>query len=223
MRRIASEGGYNRRVASDKRELPDLEVPDFVVEWLGHAPPGRALDVGAGSGQVAAYLARAGFDVEAVDPNEVALPELRRRGKAEGFRVREVSIADWVPAPNQYALVVAAAVLHFVEPEQIAAVCWKLSRALVPGGLLLAEVLTRDDPSYQARLAGDEPPLAPATFALRPGSSIHYFGPNELRELFSELEILDYEESRRAVPSLAGFRAGATLIGRRSPDVQWAA
>jgi SAM-dependent methyltransferase len=45
------------------------------------APPGRALDLGTGSGYVAIYLARHGWDVDAVDISPRAL-ELARRNAA---------------------------------------------------------------------------------------------------------------------------------------------
>ena len=45
---------------------------------------------------------------------------------------------------------------------------------------------------------------------------IHYFEPGELARVFTELEVLEYEEYRRIDPgSEEGYRAGATFVGRK--------
>ena len=50
------------------------------------APPGRALDLGCGSGAHSVELARLGWEVTGVDSVERALARARERGGAEGVR-----------------------------------------------------------------------------------------------------------------------------------------
>jgi len=196
--------------------------PDWLFDWVDLAPEGRALDVGAGQGDLAAWLQRRGFQVDAVESSAEACRRLRQRAASIGFVVHEHDLARWTPPPSAYGLVLAAAVLHFIHPAQLAAVGNGLSQALVPSGLLMAEVLTTDDPSFDERRAAGEVEVAPATFELEDGSPIHYFLPGELRRLFPELDMLAYDESRRTASNQAGYRAGATFIGRRLADVQLA-
>jgi SAM-dependent methyltransferase len=60
-----------------------LEAPDAPV-------PGRALDVGCGSGRDAVYLAKRGWRVTAVDFVENALARAERRAAEEGVEVQWV-------------------------------------------------------------------------------------------------------------------------------------
>jgi 2-polyprenyl-3-methyl-5-hydroxy-6-metoxy-1,4-benzoquinol methylase len=63
---------------------PLLDGPDPLV-------PGRALDVGCGSGRDAVYLAKRGWHVTAVDFVQTALESARRRAAAEGVEVQWVT------------------------------------------------------------------------------------------------------------------------------------
>jgi SAM-dependent methyltransferase len=70
------------------------DVEDSWRPWLSgpHAPaPGRALDVGCGSGRDAVYLTKHGWRVTAVDSVERALSEARQRAAAEGVEVEWVA------------------------------------------------------------------------------------------------------------------------------------
>ena len=61
-----------------------------VVEGPGAPAPGRALDVGCGSGMDSVYLARHGWDVTGVDQVPRARALARRRAAAAGVDVRFV-------------------------------------------------------------------------------------------------------------------------------------
>jgi len=112
---------------------------------------------------------------------------------------------------------VAQAVLHFLRPTQLWLLADRLVATLKPGGLLLADVFTTDDPGYLALKETGTIEIEPNTFeAPEPVGLIHYFAPGELRRIFALLEVLEYDESRRADPrSDDGFRAGAHLVAKR--------
>jgi SAM-dependent methyltransferase len=63
-----------------RRELVDL------VEG-GQVQPGRAIDLGSGTGSNSIYLARRGFDVTGVDYAPAAVEESRAKAKAAGVEV----------------------------------------------------------------------------------------------------------------------------------------
>jgi hypothetical protein len=116
-----------------------------------------------------------------------------------------------------YDLIVAQAVLHFLRPTQLWTLADRLVAAIIPGGILMAEVFTTDDPGYKALLASKAIEIEPNTFeAPHPFGLIHYFAPGELRRIFTPLEILEYNESRANDPHCEyGFRAGAYLVAQR--------
>src|SRR4051812_50025328 len=68
--------------------LYDESLPAHVVEHylrkrvryvVEHCPPGRALDVGCGTGVLASRLAEAGYDMTGIDPSAGMLGGLRSR------------------------------------------------------------------------------------------------------------------------------------------------
>jgi len=128
-----------------KKSLWSGSVNQTLVGALEKLTPGTALDVGAGEGADALWLAERGFHVTALDASPSALmraeAERVRRVRADG-QAREVRwvasdiLTDDFPAtPREYDLVVA----HFLHlPKLERAIIWrKLVAAVAPGGSLL--------------------------------------------------------------------------------------
>ncbi|MFP3854676.1 MAG: class I SAM-dependent methyltransferase [Anaerolineales bacterium] len=191
-------------------------APDWLRHWIDHVPRGNALDLGAGSGELSVWLSQRGFQVTAVERDPEALTALRHRAENFRFQVVEADLASFQPKPQSQSLILAAAVLHFLMPGRLKKVAERMEHALIPGGFLMAEVLTIDDPSFRERVEKQEP-IEPNTYPIEGGEGfIHYFEKGELKRVFPELQILRYEEDRRAAPAaIGGYRAGATLVARR--------
>jgi SAM-dependent methyltransferase len=119
------------------------EGPKPLLELLSPALPerGRALDVAAGEGQTAVWLARRGLRVDAVDISARGLEKARALGLEAGVEARvrlfEHDLDRGLPdgLEEAYELVTC---LHFRPRQLLAALVLRLA----PGGLLLAEVLT---------------------------------------------------------------------------------
>jgi SAM-dependent methyltransferase len=184
------------------------------------APRGRALDLGAGTGEAALWLARQGFLVDAVERDPERVAALRRERAGRTVVVHAADVREFPLASQTYALVLASAVLHFLRPSELWPLADRLSDALIPGGLLVSEALTTDDPEAADLRSASRPEVEPNTFALDPsGSVIHFFEPRELQRVFGQLETLEYEEFRRAAPEAElGYRSGATLVARRPTE-----
>jgi ubiquinone/menaquinone biosynthesis C-methylase UbiE len=107
----------------------------LVASLLADLPPGDAVDLAAGEGRHALWLAERGWRVTAVDFSAVGLE--RGREQAGGDRVTWVQhdVLDWT-APDDSSDLVLVAYLHLPEPETTAllrrAVGWLRS-----GGRLL--------------------------------------------------------------------------------------
>lgn len=63
----------------------------FVAEELADLPPGRAVDLAAGEGRNAVWLAEQGWDVDAVDFSAVALRKAEEMARERGVAIRTVS------------------------------------------------------------------------------------------------------------------------------------
>ena len=99
------------------------------------APPGRVLDLAAGPGRDARYMADLGFDVTAVEPIET-------------FRIRGAEVvpeARWIDdrlpelpvgagLGERFDLILMCAVLHHLDPPDRAASIASLGPLLAPGG-----------------------------------------------------------------------------------------
>lgn len=99
-------------------------------------PPARVLEIGSGSGGQCVALARAGYDVTGVEPNEDGVRASRLRAKRyPGIRCRfETGVAESLPLPDaSIDLVLSRQVLEHV-PDLPAGVR-ECMRVLAPGGL----------------------------------------------------------------------------------------
>ncbi len=87
-----------------------MDPDEALVELAGDLEPGRAVDLGAGEGRNSLWLARAGWDVTAVDLSSVALDRLGERAASEGLDVTTVAgdIEQHLGGGFRYDLVVMA-------------------------------------------------------------------------------------------------------------------
>jgi len=181
---------------------------DHLRAWRAHLIPGRALDIGAGDGETSLWLATHGFEVDALEPEQLNARHLRVLFKEFPIHLHPIDVLDFSFPGEHYTLIIASAVLHFIPAKHHQRLARRLIKGLAPGGMLLAAAFTCDDPS---RLDADEPGVDRVQ---------HYFNEGELQQLFQPLDVLFYEEARRAAPdSFYGYRAGATLVARRAIEL----
>ncbi len=69
---------------------PVVSTWQRLTEGPGALPPGRALDVGCGTGRDAVYLAKRGWQVTAVDFADAAIAKAEQRAADEGVQVQWV-------------------------------------------------------------------------------------------------------------------------------------
>jgi SAM-dependent methyltransferase len=113
----------------------------FVAEECAPLPPGRALDVAAGEGRNAIWLAGRGWSVTAVDFSSVALAKAERLALAQGEAVASrivwlhADVRSWQPPPGSFDLAIIA-YLHLPAPERRRALSCSVA-GLALGGVLL--------------------------------------------------------------------------------------
>lgn len=110
----------------------------FVAEELsGLKPSGRAVDLAAGEGRNAVWLAEQGWEVDAVDYSAVALEKAEQIAAGRGVRLHTVrtDLTAWAPREAMYDLVLIA-YLHLPWPE-MAQVLPRAATAVREGGTLL--------------------------------------------------------------------------------------
>jgi SAM-dependent methyltransferase len=151
----------------------------FVARELAGLAPGRALDLGAGEGRNAIWLAGRGWQVTAVDFSTVALAKAAELAAARGVTGIEWVDADlrtYQPAPGGFDLVLLS-YIH-LPPAESAALLAAAAAALAPGGTLLVVGHDRDNIAHG------------------------YGGPQEPAVLYQTADVV------AALPGLAIRRAG---------------
>jgi tellurite methyltransferase len=172
---------------------PERAPTEFLV---AHADliHGRVLDVAAGSGRNALFLARRGNAVDAIDISFTGLHSARAAATAEGIELRAVQ-ADLECFPLPVARYDAAINIRYLQRSLFE----PLQRAVKPGGIILFETFLIDQQMFE-----------------HPRNPAHMLQHGELRRAFAGCEILVYSEG--LVGSADGSAYLARLLARRRLD-----
>ncbi|HYO18728.1 MAG TPA: class I SAM-dependent methyltransferase [Dermatophilaceae bacterium] len=160
-------------------ELVWSATPNVFVQQLTEGlPAGTALDIAAGEGRNALWLAARGWQVTAVDFSAVALQRAdslaqKQLGSDAGRLVTlEADLETWVPQEHSYDLVL---VVYLQVPEkQRSAVMRRAAEAVAPGGTLL--VVGHDLANLASGHGGPQDP----TVLYRPGDIVADIQPARL-------------------------------------------
>ncbi|EPX85272.1 class I SAM-dependent methyltransferase [Salipiger mucosus] len=184
--------------AGSKWLSPEADVLDW-AETL--APGARILDLGAGVGRHALWLARQGFEVVALDAAPDGLAEIDRAGGVETVTAR----MDALPFEDQrFDHVLSWNVIYHGDEDVLLRTIAEIRRVLAPGGTYLGTMLSkRRLPHEQAKYPGREIGRnawvfeAPGTDKIHP----HYFcSAAELLALFQGFEVLRLEDREHDKP-----------------------
>jgi SAM-dependent methyltransferase len=201
--------GWDRRYAAEERVFSSGPNP-IVERALSQLPPGRALDLAAGEGRHALWLAEREWRVTAVDFSEVGLEKGRAEAGRRGLDVEWVldDAYRYVPPAGSFDLVL---IVHFhPRPADRERVFAAAVDALVPGGHLLVVGRHVDD-------IGRDGGRGPRDPGLR-------YRPEELAESLPEsLHLQRCEPVRRTVRTAGGDEIELTDVvafGRRAFGAQ---
>jgi SAM-dependent methyltransferase len=185
---------WDARYAEKAQWSPDPNP--LIAAVLEDLPPGRAVDLAAGEGRHALWLARRGWDVTAVDFSAVGLDRGRAAPGADAVRWEVADVLTWTPAEPGLDLVLVA-YLHLPEAETgellTRAVGW-----LRPGGLL---VLLGHDVDNLTRGVGG------------PQDAAILHSVDRLAPVAALLEVDRLAQVERQTP--AGTALDTLLVGRR--------
>ncbi len=109
----------------------------FVETVCSSLPPGRAIDLAAGEGRNAIWLAEQGWDATAVDFSEVAIDKARQIAERRGVSIaaETADLSTYQPTPGGFDLVIIAYLQ--LPDEQLDPILRRAATAVAPGGTFL--------------------------------------------------------------------------------------
>lgn len=170
---------------------PHEDMPG-IVQLLKDRRASTILDLGSGTGRHIVYLARNGFSLFGLDNSsegiEVTHQWLADEGLAADLQLQ--SMTEKLPYEDAFFdAVISVQVIHHTDRATIREVVQEITRVLKRGGFLFVTVpkLKNQGESFDQ--------VEPNTFipldGPEKGLPHHYFTPEELREVFGDLNITD--------------------------------
>lgn len=167
------------------------EANPFLKRHISLLPRGKALDIATGEGKNAVFLARHGFDVDAVDISKMGLKKARKLAEEVGVRIHtfHADLGTYQIKKEHYDLITN---FYFLKRSLIP----KIKKGLKKGGRVIFETYI-----LKQRELGTGGPKHPK----------YFLKPNELLQLFKDFRILFCREGifkeggrKKAVASLIG-------------------
>ncbi len=141
------------------------------------------LDLGCGQGRDVLFMLANGFKVTGVDKSQEGINQIQGVAKAKGMSISSLNlicqdIADFNIEENKFDIISAYNSLQFLPKDHAFLVLESMKSNLKKNGHIIISAFTIDDPSY--KIVG--------------GDGRCYFGHGELKNIFSDLNIIMYEE-----------------------------
>lgn len=157
---------YNETPKLLQERPPSVKLINIIDQIKGK----KALDIACGAGKNSIFLAKKGFDVDALDISDVALKSLKNKNY-KNIHTKQIDLEGFIPQKNTYDLIVKT---NYLDREIIP----HLSQALKKEGVLFIE-------TYMDHPENTKPNTTPG-FLLKEG---------ELKTFFDDsFEILEYDE-----------------------------
>ena len=129
---------WNQRYAA-KELVWTAEANRFVTEETASLTPGEALDLAAGEGRNAVWLAEQGWRVRAIDLSDVAIEKAERlaaaRNVADRIEFQAADLKDYKPRSNGFDLVML--IYLQLSQAELRPIIARAASAVAPGGTFL--------------------------------------------------------------------------------------
>lgn len=142
---------WNESYASGQLPWDTGQPEPLLVEFVtsSRVTPGPALEIGAGTGTNAIWMAERGFDVLGVDVSPLAVERARAKMEGRALRCRFAALDFLAEAPpgGPFQFVFDRGCFHvFDEPDERQRFAARVATALAPGGLWLSLIGSTEGP-----------------------------------------------------------------------------
>jgi SAM-dependent methyltransferase len=145
---------WNESYASGQLPWDTGQPEPLLIEFVtsGGIAPAPALEIGAGTGTNAIWLAEHGFDVLGIDvsPLAVEIAHAKMKGRTLGCRFAVLDFLEVPPPGGPFQFVFDRGCFHvFDEPDERQRFAAQVAAALAPGGLWLSMIGSTEGPSRE--------------------------------------------------------------------------
>lgn len=173
-------------------------IPSPLVEkFEKESTRGKALDIGAGYGDNALFLAQQGFSVVAVEIRKELIEIIKKRAEENKISLEIINqdVANFSIAENSCSFISAMNSLNFFSKKEFYDTIGKIKAGLISGGICVIALFTMDDQLFEEiklkTINEDD-----GSFRNEAGKKWYFPKPNELKEIFEkDFQVLFYTEA----------------------------
>ena len=153
------------------------------------------LDIGAGQGRHAIFLARQGVTVDAVDLSQVGIDTISGLAATEKLPVKthHCAIDVFQADDGTYSGVLLFGLIQELARESLQKLAKKINRLLHDGGLLFVTAFSTEDPAYKIH-ADKWERIGKNSFQNEQGTIRTYLETDEILSIFANYEVVYHNE-----------------------------
>ena len=150
---------------------------ELIEEILKYKQSGKILDLGCGEAGTSLELAKKGFEVTCIDISKTAINNIKIEATKRGIKIKTfVEDLEKFEIKKDFDIIIGTGIFHFLPEKNSLKLINSIKEHTKEDGINIFEVLLEGDPSQEEDSGG------------------HYFKKFELKRLYSDWKILDYEE-----------------------------
>ncbi|MBD3164858.1 methyltransferase domain-containing protein [Candidatus Woesearchaeota archaeon] len=173
----------------------------------------KILDVGCGMGRHLLILKNEGFEVYGCDISKKAIKSSSEIIDKKRLKLSDMSNLEY--KDNSFDCIISIAVIQHGKISKIKKAISEIFRILKKGGVIFINTISDKDFSFRTGKE-IEPNTRIGTEQLDGNITHHFFSENEIKELFSDFEIISLEHNRRkSIQMPSRIRSAWILFARK--------
>ena len=179
IRTMSLENHYNKIYSENEKTFGDGKPEKVVSDITKYKSSGSVLELGAGEGRNSLFLAGQGFEVTAQDISQVGIEKLTKAAQEKSLNIQtEVKDIRTLDSDQNYDIFVCTYVLHHLSREDAVLLVKQIQEHTNADGLNAVTTFTENGDFYKNN----------------PSTANFYPEEGELRNLYADWEVLEYEE-----------------------------
>jgi tellurite methyltransferase len=178
---MSLESKYNKIYSEDEHAFGFGQPEKLVKNLLKFKTSGSALELGAGEGRNSIFLAKNGFQTTAQDISQIGLDRIDETAIKNNLNIKtELKDIRSLDSSEQYDVLICTFVLHHLTRDEALKTIKQIQQNTNPEGLNLIISFTKNGDFFKENINTEK----------------FYLELNELKDLYADWDILEYEETK---------------------------